>query len=453
MKKIILFLIAFTLIIQACTTSKSLAKKAKTMEDTGQYKTASELYFQSLRKDANNIEAVAGMKRSGTMVLNEYLSQFSQEKLNENYKAATYTYIDAVAYVNKIKTVKVNLVIPEFTSEDFKNVRSSYLNQEYEAGLKLIEDENFSGAEQKFNEIYKFDQEYKEVKELRNIAYLEPLYRTAETFKDNQDYRKAYYAYQKILARVPNYKNTKENSAYALEKGRVNIMIMNQDKKSKFLMYTNNIKSYTINSIIKANDPFIKIVDRDNMDKILKEQELSVSGLVSQNEAVEVGELAGAQYALQIEVTNFSFKENNLTKTAMRGFEQYSEKVINKETQVTEYRTNYKSVTYYIFKGSRNVSMTTTYKLLSLKTGEIVNSEILEKFESSNVKYLTYSGNINKLYPILDGKVNVTREAHDELVRLSQANKNFETKETLTSNLYKSVSQIISQVTIDKFSK
>lgn len=39
-------------------------------------------------------------------------------------------------------------------------------------------------------------------------------------------------------------------------------------------------------------------VERTSLEKLLKEQEFSVSGLVDQNTAVKVGKLAGARYAL-----------------------------------------------------------------------------------------------------------------------------------------------------------
>jgi len=216
MKKVIVLLILTSLIIVSCTTSKSLAKKAKKMEDISQYQSASELYFLSLKKNPQNIDALSGMKRTGGNVLKNHLNKFSTAKLNENYKEATYAFIDAVAYQKKIKTVNINLPISDFQKQDFKIVKNEYLNQEYETGLKLIEKEQFSEAEIKFNEIFRFDKDYKDVKELRNIAYLEPYYREAEKNKTNREYRKAYYSYQKILSRVPDYKDSKANCNYVL---------------------------------------------------------------------------------------------------------------------------------------------------------------------------------------------------------------------------------------------
>jgi len=453
MKKILFLLISLAFLLLACTTSKSLAKKAKTMEDANQYQTASELYFQSIKKNSANVDALLGMKRTGTLVLNEYLAKFSKEKLNEDYKAATYTYLDAVAYKNRIKTVNVDLKIPEFTTADFKIIKEAYLNQEYEAGLKYIEEENFTAAELRFNEVYKFDKNFKEVEELRNIAFLEPYYRKADGYKNNREYRKAYEAYQRILKRVPNYKDTKENLDYVLQKGRINIMMLDSKDNSRYASYSKSAKNYTVNAMINENDPFIKIVDRENMDKIIKEQELSVSGLVSEKEALEVGELTGAQYALSVEVTNYSLEEKPIKKTSYKGFEKYREKYTVENSDVVQYRTRYKSVTYYLYQGSRIVNMTTYIKLVSLKTGEIIKSQILEKTESSKVYYLTYSGNVNMLYASNNGKVNTSRSSHDNLLRLSKAPQTFISKTKLTNDIYKELGSEITNITIRNLSK
>ncbi|MBN2668057.1 MAG: hypothetical protein JXR60_02410 [Bacteroidales bacterium] len=452
MKKIALLLVLFATIIFGCATSKSLAKKALSLENSGQYLAASELYFQSILKNPNNVDALSGMKRTGSKVLDDHLSKFSKAKLDDNYKAAVYAYLDAEAYQNRIKGVNVSLAIPEFTTEDYKAVKDAYLEQEYEAGLQKIESESFSEAETKFNEIYKFDPNYKDVKELRNIAYLEPYYRKAETFKDNQEYRKAYQAYETILKRVPNYKETKSHRDYVLEKGRINIVFMDSDKKTKFQSYNRNVKTYAINAIINMKDPFIHVVDRENMDKIIKEQELAVSGLVNESEALEVGELSGAQYAIMLETTNYSLKETPIKSTRVNGFEQYREKTINKETQQPEYHTKYKSVNYNVFQGSRTVYITTHFKLLSLKTGQILSSKIIEKNVSSEVDYLTYDGNINMLYPLSDGKVNTASEAHNKLVEKSNGKRELQSAEVLSTEAYKQISNDIKTITFDQLS-
>ena len=50
------------------------------------------------------------------------------------------------------------------------------------------------------------------------------------------------------------------------------------------------------------------VIDRSQLDKILKEQKLQHSGVVDQAQAVEIGNIAGANEALYIQITNFGQK-------------------------------------------------------------------------------------------------------------------------------------------------
>ncbi len=50
------------------------------------------------------------------------------------------------------------------------------------------------------------------------------------------------------------------------------------------------------------------VIDRSQLDRILKEQKLQHSGVVDQAQAVEIGNIAGANEALYIQITNFGQK-------------------------------------------------------------------------------------------------------------------------------------------------
>jgi hypothetical protein len=444
-----IILAAIVIGLGSCVTSKSLAKKANAMESGQNYEAAADLFFQSVQKDPQNVEAVSGMKRTGTQVLNSKLADFSKAKLDQDYKTATYKFLEAKAYKNKIKTVNVDLAIPEFYEQDYDMVLESYLDQEYSKGLELIEKEDFGGAEQHFNEVFKFNQTYKDVKELRNIAYLEPIYRNAESSRTAARYRDAYDQYQTILKRVNVYKDTREKQTLVLEKGRKNLIFMSSQGKTKYGAYDVNIKSYTTNALLGMNDPFIKLVDRENLDKIIKEQELAVSGIASDKGAVELGEIASANFAIQLEMTNYIVDEKPMTKQSNKGYEQYTVKVPNTNPQM--YETKYKSVNYITYLASRSVSYTVHFKLVSIKTGEILTSQMIEKQSNSQVNYLNYDGNIKALYPDNNGQVNINQQAHEQLVKMSQAPRELETKESLEKRLYDIVSKDVSQNILQYF--
>ncbi|RLD42490.1 MAG: hypothetical protein DRI86_11575 [Bacteroidetes bacterium] len=395
MNKLLLILPLIILISFSCVTSKSLSKKATVLDEAGEYTAAADLFYQSIQKNSQNTTAIIGLKRTGTKVLNDYLKKFSQYSIQEQYEKATYAYLDAVIYQTKLKGVNVIVEIPYSAQDNYKNVLNQYLTTKYDNGLKLIEIEEFDDAEKCFNEVYKFDESFKDVAELRNIAYLEPYYRKAEEYKTQKQYRDAYNSYLVILDRVGNYKQTKEHLELVLVKGRIYIT-MSSDEQNRYSRYSKSIKQQVINSIVKINDPFIKIVDREDIDKVIKEQELILSGLSSND--IEIGEIAGAQYNVVIDVINYSVSVSPLKKEKIKGLESYKEKYKDSEGKQRT-RTKYTNVYYYEYRSTRTLVMSVSYRIVSLSTSEIIATDIIKSSLNSKVHYATYSGIKKQLYP------------------------------------------------------
>jgi len=431
-KYILLFFFVIGIIFQSCVTSRGLAKKANKMEQAGQYEMASNLYYQAVVKDRTNPTALQGMKRVGNKIVGQYLASFSENKLKGNYKKAVYDYLNAKEYQKKISKINVNLEIPSFYEEDYNMVKEQYLAKEYEKGVEFINKENFTDAEKCFNEIYRFDKTYKDVSTLRNTAYLEPIYRNAENEKKAQKYRSAYFHYLKILDRVDNYKKTKSHLRYVLQKGQVPITILSKNK-GRYTTITESFKQFVITKMIKKQDPFIKIVDRENIDNIVKEQELTLSGMVNENEQVEIGEISGVKYSVVVNVTSYSEDYKAPKAKKMNGFEKYTVKYT--EEGVTKYKTKYKPVTYFLYNGHRKINMTVSYKIISVKTGEIIATNIISKTNSSYVEYAVYRGDAKKLYPSIDNKPATSRKAQNALKEWLDADRTITDKAKLTIHL------------------
>jgi hypothetical protein len=235
-----------------------------------------------------------------------------------------------------------------------------------------------------------------------------------------------------------------------LKKGQIGIAITN-DKKSRYYDFSKTVKQYVLNDIIKIRDPFVKIVDRDNIDEVIKEQELALSGMVNSDDQLEVGEISGVKYSVIIDVSSYGVDYRPLKKTAKKGYESYKVKYKDSETGKTYYKTKYKKITYYIYTSYRKVSMTINYKILSLSTGEILGTDIIRKAYESDVEYAIYDGSYSKLYPSYDGKVNTSYSAHNNLKRKFTANKKLASVDELRALIYKNSSSTISNSIINKF--
>ncbi len=153
----------------------------------------------------------------------------------------------------------------------------------------------------------------------------------------------------------------------------------------------------------------------------------------------EVGEIAGANYSIVIEVTDLHINKTPMQKLSKTGYESYKEKKLNKTTNTYYYTTKYKRVNYKEYKTSKTLSVTTTYKIISLSTAEIIATEIVNKDYKSNVHYITYGGQNDKLYPSKDGHVITNSLAKSQLQSLFNASKKLETDDNMRMQYYKYV--------------
>lgn len=81
---------------------------------------AADYFYQSVVRNADNIEAKVGLKRTGQYVLDNMLSDFFKANASNDFRTATYTYIDAQKFYQKLADVGVSLDFPNYYAADFE---------------------------------------------------------------------------------------------------------------------------------------------------------------------------------------------------------------------------------------------------------------------------------------------------------------------------------------------
>jgi curli biogenesis system outer membrane secretion channel CsgG len=263
---------------------------------------------------------------------------------------------------------------------------------------------------------------YKDAGSLQEVAYLEPLYISGKAALDAGQYRKAYADLDKVVARSSTYKDAVALRQQCAEKGRYAIAVLPfsvaADRRRGHVAEAASLQAYATEALTGLNDPFLAVVDRDNIQKILDEQRLGMSGVVDEHTAVSAGRLVGAQAVIMGTVIAFEEDPGKLRSTIRNGYESYQEKQLDKETSQYVYVTKYKPVQYTEYYQENIATVSFSYKLVSLETGEVLMSKVIDQQASDRASYATYSGNANALFPVLNGNVNTAAAARRNLVGL-----------------------------------
>jgi curli biogenesis system outer membrane secretion channel CsgG len=418
----ILPLIAVLALLSGCSGSRSYAKKAAQLDAAGMYAEAADMYLQAVQRNAKNVEAKIGLKQAGQRLLDDKLGTFFKTvNMDQDRAAAVKSFLEARAYQERVGRLGVVLDIPDHYRTEFERVKGEHLVDLYNRGQALLEQQDFAAAERTFSEIAKLEPGYKDASSLQAVAYLEPLYRAGKADFDAGRYRKAYEGLNKVVTKDAGYKDASELMQQAITKGQFSIAVLPFTATAKAASVRPKVQAYAITALTSTRDPFLKVVDRENIDRILEEQRLSLSGVVDEQTAVRVGNLIGAQAVLMGEVVDYREEPGTLRRSTKEAFESYRQEQINKETGEKYYVTKYRPVTYTEYLHERRVIISFSYRLVSLETGEVLVSKVVDQQATDQAYYATYTGNRDALLPKANGVVDLSNNARNQLRSLLNA--------------------------------
>jgi len=440
------FLVTF---FASCHSSKHFYKVAAKQEAGGLVNEAAESYYTSLQRKRTNVDAQIGMKRTGQLVLNNLLNDFSKYKNFGDQKSAVYAYRQANSYKERIQSVGVSLLVSDIYERDYKESKSTYLKGLYDEGNLLLQEKKFAEAEQKFNEIKQIDPNYKDTGNLGDIAYLEPLYQQGKLAMTMEHYREAFDAFEKVIAKKSSYKDASILRKECIEKGRFTIALVDFKNTSGTPGMETKVAAYTLKALTSSNDPFLHVVDRDNLQNIINEQHLQMTGIIDENTAVTVGELIGAKAILTGTVLGYSEKKGTLRSKQREGYTTYQERVLNRTDGKYYMQTLYKPCTFMEYYNSNSCTVSFQFKLTNIKTGEIIATEIIEKTLNDEVIYGRFDGDVNALWPAGQGGPNMNQNDRKALMAMMNARQEIKSSAEISNALFDQISAQMTG-TIDK---
>ncbi len=392
-----LAVICLSLLFLVSCASKRYAKKGAEFENAGLFENAAEMYYLSVVKNPKNIEAQVGLKKNGQRTLNKKLNDFMAFYNTDDIKDAVYKYLEAVDFYDKVTKVGVQLEFPKNYNENYLEVKAIYLEKRYNEAYTLLEQEKFPESETIFNEILKIEPGYQKASELRNTAQFEPIYRNGKELLNIKKYRGSYYKFQEILTKVPNYKDSKELSDLALSNALITIAIVDFKNNTRQKGIELQIQSKIEKKIAELKSPFIKIVDRSHTEKITNEQLLTLEGKVDGPNSSKAGLMLGVKALLVGEIINYKTSAGELQKNEKKGYIKETIKPAEGSQDPVKYK--YHKTVYYEFNQERTVLWEIQFKLISTETGEILTSDAFSFSTSDKINYATYEGNKTNLVP------------------------------------------------------
>ncbi|MEM6523063.1 MAG: CsgG/HfaB family protein [Bacteroidota bacterium] len=123
---------------------------------------------------------------------------------------------------------------------------------------------------------------------------------------------------------------------------------------------------------------FFEVIDRDKLDEVIREQKLSLSGLMDESTTAEIGELKGVDVILVGNVTESIVdrqqsgpSERDYTKEVVLRKEKYTDEDGKEKTREIKGEV---SATAEVYSKSAEATVGCTYKVIDVQTGEVLES-------------------------------------------------------------------------------
>lgn len=423
-------------LLAGCSGSKAYTKKGEKLDEAGLYAEAADMYLQAAQRNPKNVDAKIGLKKTGQLVLNDKLSNFFKAfSMGSEKGEAVKVFLEGKDYMDRVGRAGVVLEIADHYKQDFEQVKGEFLVELYTKGQDLLAKQDYKGAEATFAQIAKLEPNYKDASSLQNIAYLEPLYRSGKDALTGKRYRKAYDDLSLVVNKDASYKDAGVLRQEALTGGQYSIAVLPFTSSVKTRAdLAPKVQAYATTALTEVNDPFLKIVDRENIERILEEQRLGLSGVVDEQTAVRVGNLMGAQAVLMGTVIDYQEVTGTARRSTKDGFESYRVKVAdpNNPGQLMIV-TKYRPVKYMEYYQENKVTTSVSYKLVSLETGEVLLSKVVDREAVDHAYYASYDGAKENLLPNRNGAADISDGARRNLQGLLTAPRDVKPVATLSA--------------------
>ncbi|MCB5263050.1 MAG: CsgG/HfaB family protein [Candidatus Cloacimonetes bacterium] len=343
---LLLFMIAVLLSsgFAGCSKNKSLHKKAQNYFERGDYDSATLLVAESL------------------MLRPDYDKAFYT--LKEAYPKANQSHLDQIsALKNADNDDKWESILAEYLALDklHQSVRKLPVIRDPQTGVRL----SF--------ELRDYSSEIKQARDNAAESYYQKGIHQSMIDSSRNSQKTAAGFFKSALKLVPNFKDSAARYEAARQNAIIRVAITAFEDKSgvreSYGAIADILTDLVVSRIIQdqSNSEFVEIITRGQMDELMKEQELSASGLVNEASAARIGLLLGAQEILGGRILQVDYVSPRIT-----AIDLHETANVDIEDDIQE-RSDNKEVSCHFRKYTKSSSLQilASFSVVDVSTGRI----------------------------------------------------------------------------------
>jgi tetratricopeptide (TPR) repeat protein len=381
--KSLLSLVLFCLIaLLSCSPSKQLMSDAAMYEQSGMTKEAFDLYKQAYQVKPSNVDAHIAARKLGDKMLNDLLLQMQWANTKGEFEKAMDIFVQTESFYSTNKYL--GLMMPSQFSQVYEEARTGKVNQLYTEAEALVLEGNFDKAQNLIQLLLRYDRNHEKAEYLSILAELYPSYTKGEKAKALGLYKEAYFHFKAVTDVDIEFKDAWNQQQQCAELAAYTLAYIPIHKSGLENEIEIALGTAVNQSILALNDPFIKLLDRQNMATLIQEQQVSMSAFFDEDKALAAGRFEGAKYVITGEIIGYSNQLGRKIADEKKGY--LGKTIVAPKVRYQEYSQN------------RVLTASFKFQVLNTETGQILLTETIPFTESDATNYIVFDGDASSLY-------------------------------------------------------
>lgn len=426
--------IVFILFLATGCTYQRAMHDGKVYSESGMHQEALQAY-RTAWSTKGRAESRVAMQRAAESHLSDLISEAQQALYTGEVDKAWDIAQDAERFIATLGSL--NLLGEARLSRLQLDIRNSDATQRYALAEDLIKEGRFEEAETELLALLRKYPDHQEADYLLVMAQVYPSYNAGQLAMEKGLYREAYNYFLDVTRRDAAFKDALELRDLCLEEATFRLAYVPIHASGVASDFEMKIAASVKKEILASDDPFLKLLDRENIDKLLAEQMKGMSGLFDEEKAAQAGMLEGAEFVLAVEVIRYKNVQGKLKSAELKGYLGTSLRAASK-------------VRYMEYFRRRAVEASIRYQIIHAETGQVFVSEMIPYTAEDVVNYAIFDGPSEDLHPgewqykILGSRYDVVDvEGFDALQEKLQGRRNLAGKAEMEHDLLEQVSRDI----------
>jgi curli biogenesis system outer membrane secretion channel CsgG len=370
-------------VLVACNTQKKALSEAQSLRATGQHQLAFDRYYGIYSAEPTSVEAYRGLKETGSYLVNMAYAQVQMLVGQERYDAALNALDEAERFYNQY--VWLEFQRPFYAQTIRQEIHQAIADSNFALAKDAVQHERWDDARMYLNIARRYDRSKEEIEYLDLMIRILPDYKRGQKAMELKLYQEAYGFFEKVSHIDADFGDVLNLMDECLALGRITLAVVQLPQDSGTRVQDRALVSSVKQALLARNNPFIRLVSRDDLDFLLEEQRNSMMGTFDERALIEAGKLLGAEYIILGDLLKYDLKTTLTRNQAQKGYA--GRNLLSKKVE------------YFEKESTLSLEALYRYTLVRAETGEVLAAENISFYEEDVIHWAEYMGDHASLHP------------------------------------------------------